>query len=73
MGHQSKNLLRGLLAVHCLLHLRVKILHTETQAVEAQLKQMREALPAHGPWIDLDRILPPRLQLEPAFEHVHQA
>ena len=60
--HKRKHLLGGLNAVHGFLHRWIKVLNTETQAVEAEFSQGIESLFVNGPGIDLDGILATRRQ-----------
>src|SRR5690606_28211931 len=51
---QRVNLLLALLAIDRGLHVRVKVLHAETQAIEAQLAQRLNLLGADGARVDFD-------------------
>ena len=69
---QRKHLFGRLDAVHCLLHLGIKVLHAKTQPVEAQLSQQCKTLGINGARVHLDRVFAPRRKREAALEHGHQ-
>ncbi len=72
LGDQREHLLRGLDAVHGFLHVGVKVLHAEAQAVKAQGRQRGQALVVHGARVHLDGHFRAGHDVEIAPEHVHE-
>ena len=70
--HQRKHLLCGLNAVHRLLNLGIKILHTEAQSIEAQFRQHRQPIRSDRARIHLDGILTTRRKGETAPQRCHE-
>src|SRR5690606_31805956 len=70
--HELEYLRVGLYAMNCNLHVVVKVLYAETDAVEAELVQSLEPGGVYGAWIYLYRSFGTRRKGKTRLQHVDQ-
>jgi len=71
--HHHAGFVEALNAIHGLLHARIEILHTDTHAVETQLREQANGLAVDFARIDFDGIFAIGQHLEMLPGHFHQA